>query len=43
MASLACADEDHFCHPVCDLAKPACPGGTHCKAWGAEYGYCLAN
>lgn len=43
MESLTCADADRHCHPVCDLAKPACPGSMTCKAWGTEYGYCTAN
>jgi hypothetical protein len=43
MAKLACADEDHLCHPVCDPAKPVCPSGMTCKAWGTEYGYCIAS
>jgi len=44
MTSLACAtDADHRCHPVCDLAKPACPSGMQCTSWGIEYGYCIAN
>ena len=41
MASLTCAD--HLCHPVCNLANPACPSGTHCTSWGIEYGYCITN
>ena len=43
MASLTCADEDHFCHRVCDPSKPVCPSGMTCKPWGTEYGYCIAN
>jgi hypothetical protein len=43
MASLTCADEDHHCHPVCDLAKPVCPTSQSCTPWGTEYGYCVAN
>ena len=43
MASLTCADEDHFCHPVCNTAQPVCPSSMKCKSWGIEYGYCIAN
>jgi hypothetical protein len=43
MASLTCADEDQRCHRVCDPANPVCATNMHCKSWGIEYGYCIAD
>jgi hypothetical protein len=43
MASLTCVDDDHICHRVCDPANPVCATNMHCKSWGIEYGYCIAD